>query len=145
MMELVVCKEIPARLPSKKLQALFDLVVRSEGKPRWAAHVNLVICSNARMRNLNRRFRSVDRPTDVLSFNLDGPEEAGDTFGEIYIAWPYVRRQAAQLGRGLEAEFLLLFCHGLMHLFGYDHDNQPRERAMFDLQASYLNTLRERS
>jgi probable rRNA maturation factor len=145
MMELVVCKEIPVRLPSSRLRRLFDLVVRSEGKPRWAAHVNLVICSDTRIRNLNRRFRKIDRPTDVLSFNLDGPEEAGDTLGEIYIAWPYVRRQAARQGNSLHDEFLLLFCHGLLHLFGHDHDTSTRESAMFERQARHLQELKERS
>ena len=138
-MELKVYKEIPARLPSRKLQELFRRVVRSEGKTRWAAHVNLIICSDARIASLNRRFRKIDHPTDVLSFNLDSPEAAGDTFGEIYIAWPYLRRQAAGLRRGVHEEFLLLVCHGLLHLFGHDHDNRARERAMFERQTRYLN------
>ncbi len=144
-MELKIYKEIPARLPSQQLQELFGRVVRSEGKSRWAAHVNLIVCSDARIASLNQRFRGIDRPTDVLSFNLDSPEEAGDTFGEIYIAWPYIRRQAAGLGRGLHEEFLLLVCHGLLHLFGHDHDMPAREAAMFKRQARYLKSGKGRN
>lgn len=137
-MDLVVCKEIPARLPSARIHKAFDLVVQAEARPSWAAHVNLIVCSNARIKGLNRQFRGIDRPTDVLSFNLDEPKDAGDTFGEIYIALPYVRRQAEQLERPFQSELLLLFCHGLLHLFGYDHDTAKRERDMFALQARYL-------
>jgi probable rRNA maturation factor len=140
-MDLVICKEIPVRLPSSHLRRLFDMVVRVEARPSWAAHVNLIVCSNARIRGLNRQFRDTDRPTDVLSFNLDGPEEGGDTFGEIYIALPYVRRQAAQMKRSLQSELLLLFCHGLLHLFGHDHDTAHREREMFERQSRFLTAV----
>lgn len=141
-MRLVVFKETRARLPIGHIRLLFDLVVRRENRAGIANQVNLVICTDLRIRSLNRRFRRIDRATDVLSFNLDSSDGVDPVLGEIYIAAPYARRQARRLGHGLYDEYLLLFCHGLLHLFGHDHDTVKRERAMFDLQTRYLSGLR---
>jgi len=140
-MRLEVFKETPARLPIRRLKRLFDMVIRSEGRPGWRGSVNLVICTDARLRSLNRRFRAHDRATDVLSFNIDRPDQPGAVFGEIYIAAPSVRRQARAHGRGVFGEYLLLVCHGLLHLTGYDHDTRSKERVMFSRQAHYLERL----
>lgn len=140
-MKLVICRETPARLPTARLRRLFDRVVQAEVGRNRAATVNLIICSDTRIRSLNRRFRSIDRATDVLSFCLDSLDAADDVLGEIYISMPYVRRQAASLGRGVFEEIILLFCHGMLHLFGYDHDTKRREHAMFERQSRYLKIL----
>jgi probable rRNA maturation factor len=143
-MRLAVFKETRARLPIGHIRRLFDLVARRENRAGITNQVNLVICTDSRIRSLNRRFRSIDRATDVLSFNLDSSDGVDLVLGEIYISAPYARRQAHRLGRGLYDEYLLLFCHGLLHLFGHDHDTVKRERAMFDLQTRYLNALRHK-
>ena len=143
-MKLLVYKETRARLPISRIRKLFDLVVRREGKAADTGQINFIICSDARIRNLNRRFRGIDRATDVLSFNLDPAGGADQVWGEVYIAAPYARRQARRSGHGLYDEYLLLFCHGLLHLFGYDHDTAKRERVMFDFQTYYLNKLRRK-
>jgi probable rRNA maturation factor len=141
-MRLVVFKETRARLPIGRIRRIFDLVVRGEGRAGTAGQVNLIVCSDYRIRNLNRRFRGIDRVTDVLAFNLDISAGVDQVFGELYISAPCTRRQARRLGRGLYDEYLLLFCHGLLHLFGHDHDTVKRERAMFVLQTCYLDELR---
>ncbi len=141
-MRLDVFKDTPVRLPAQKLIRLFEMVTAREGKKAWRGTVNLVLTTDRGITDLNRQYRSLDQPTDVLSFNIDPPEEAEATFGEIYISVPYVRRQARQYGRGIWDEFLLLFCHGLLHLFGYDHASQQDEAAMFGRQQDYLKRLR---
>jgi len=143
-MRLAVFKETRARLPVARIRRLFDAVVRREGRGISTGQVNLVICSDSRIRSLNRRFRQIDRATDVLSFNLDSSGGVDQVLGELYISAPFTRRQARRLGHGLYDEYLLLFCHGLLHLFGYDHETVKRERIMFDLQARYLNSLRRK-
>jgi len=143
-MRLVVFKETRARLPIGRIRRLFSVLVRGESKAGTSGQINLIICTDSRIRSLNRRFRGIDRATDVLSFNLDSLGRVDSILGEIYISAPYATRQAHRLGRGLYDEYLLLFCHGLLHLFGHDHDIEKRERAMFDLQTRYLNALRRK-
>ncbi len=140
-MQLKVFKETPARLPTGRLRRLFDTVVKREGRSGWQATVNLVITDDRRIRTLNHRFRLLNRPTDVLSFNIDPPQHADAVFGEIYISAPTVRRQAQHMGHGLWEEYLLLFCHGLLHLFGHDHASKADERVMFNREKRYLDRL----
>lgn len=140
-MRLSIFKETGVRLPVRQLHRLFQIVMAGESRPGWRAAVNLVLIDNPSMRRLNNEYRSVDRPTDVLSFNIDPPEDPDGVFGEIYLSAPYVRRQAADHSHGVWTELLMLFCHGLLHLFGHDHASKAEEAAMFSRQAAYLEKL----
>jgi probable rRNA maturation factor len=72
--------------------------------------VNLVIIGEARMRKLNKKYRKINRVTDVLAFD----------YGEIFICLPQARKQAKQLGNILKKELAILLIHGILHLTGYD-------------------------
>ena len=139
-MRLSVYKETPTRVPISGIRTLFDTVVEDEGDPDWPGRVNLVLTGDKRLQELNRQFRAKDRPTDVLSFNIDPPDEDG-VFGEIYISVPYASRQAADYGGTLREEYLRLFCHGLLHLFGYDHMKKADAARMEKRQETLLNSL----
>ena len=80
--------------------------------------VNVRITSNRDLRELNRRFRRKDKPTDVLSFPSAMPELAGD----IAISADIAAANAADLGHSTETELKILILHGLLHLAGYDHE-----------------------
>jgi probable rRNA maturation factor len=142
---LEVFKATRARLPISRMRRLFEMVVRRERRTRLPGQINLIICSDAHIRSLNRKFRGIDRATDVLSFSLDSPRGTDQVQGELYISAPFTRRQARHLRRSVYDEYLLLFCHGLLHLFGHDHDTLKRERAMFALQEKYLEAMGSRS
>ncbi len=82
------------------------------------------------MRSLNRRFRGIDRTTDVLSFSLREGAFGGlrpDVLGDIVISVPRAQRQAREAGHPLVREIELLLIHGLVHLLGYDHERGPSE------------------
>ncbi|MCB2156027.1 rRNA maturation RNase YbeY [bacterium] len=104
---------------------------------RWeGAGLSVLFCSDARMRALNLEFRHIDKATDVLSFpNADDAEELrGEPepyLGDLAIALPYTARQAAEHGRAVADEVALLLAHGLLHLLGWDHDTEDREKAMW--------------
>ncbi len=138
-MRLQIFKDVQTRVPRKRLFRLFDSIVGGEAEEHWAADVNLVLIDDARMKMLNQQFRDKDRSTDVLSFVLDGPEAEGDTFGEIYISVPTAARQAGEYGASVTEEFLRLFGHGLLHLFGYDHIKEEEEVLMKAREEVYLS------
>lgn len=142
MMKLDIFKDTDARIPRSRIQRLFNRVVKAEGHARKRGNVNLIITDNKGIRNLNRQFRSLDKATDVLSFNLDGGKEPGSTLGEIYLSAEYARAQAESHDRSIWDEYTLLVCHGLLHLFGYDHADLRQEKAMFALQEKYLKGRR---
>lgn len=77
---------------------------------------------------LNRQYRGKDRPTDVLAFPAGGP--SGPLLGDVIVSVPTARKQAKARSRSLTAEITMLIAHGLLHLVGYDHQNDADERAM---------------
>ena len=85
--------------------------------------VDVRITSSRELRNLNRRFRRKDKPTDVLSFPSAIPGVAGD----IAISGEIAAASAADVGHSPETELKLLILHGLLHLAGYDHESDNGE------------------
>ena len=78
------------------------------------------------IRELNRRYRNRDTPTDVLSFPL-ADEVCPDLLGDVVISVDTLRRQARQRKRSVADELLRLLIHGILHLLGYDHEVSPAE------------------
>lgn len=114
--------------PSVRRVAGWAEAVLSAAAPRRAGSVSVLLCGDARMRRLNREFRKVDRPTDVLSF----PAEVPGLLGDVAIDVPYAARQARRRGHALDREVQLLLAHGVLHLLGHDHETDDGE--MFRLQ-----------
>ncbi len=140
-MKLNLYKQVEVRLPRARLLRLFDTVYRRESPASRHGHVNLVFTTDARLRQLNRQYRGKDKPTDVLSFNIDEPKSAESVFGEIYISVPIARKQAAGYGAPLSEELLRLACHGFLHLLGYDHHKSADERVMKNREDRYLKQV----
>ena len=82
--------------------------------------VELVITSNEEIQVINREYRDIDKPTDVLSFPYEDMPMA--PLGSIVISIDYVQSKAKEFGHSEDDEFTLLFIHGLLHLLGYDHE-----------------------
>ena len=99
----------------------------------------VAVTSNARVRLLNRRFRSIDRATDVLSF----PSSEPDYLGDIVIAGGVARQQARQCRHSLKTELRVLALHGLLHLLGYDHDGDQGRMARVEARLRRKGGLRE--
>lgn len=78
------------------------------------------------MQTLNRRYRRMDRSTDVLAFPAPGRTAAG-FLGDIAISVPYAARQARKAGESLARELDRLLLHGFLHLLGYDHETDRGE------------------
>jgi len=142
-MKLVIFKETKIRLPAKRLRKLFELITEEEGDPEWQSLVNVVFITDSKIRRLNREYLGRDQTTDVMSFNLDSPGEKEGVFGEIYISAGTALRQASRYGGALSEELLHLFCHGLLHLFGYDHVGKRQASLMEPREQYYLNRLEE--
>lgn len=100
----------------------------------------------AAIHDLNREYRGVDKPTDVLAFALeDVPGEAGEEaprlLGDVVVAVDVANEQARARGHDLDAELALLSVHGLLHLLGEDHDTPQRQSKMWARQIELLRVL----
>jgi probable rRNA maturation factor len=110
--------------------------------------VTLALVDDARIHQLNRDYRNIDRPTDVLSFSqIEGatpfvPAPSGRlALGDVIVSLETARRQAAELGHGMDYELSLLAAHGALHLLGYDHQTDKDEARMNTLTRQTLTTL----
>ena len=111
--------------------------------------VALTFVDDATIHELNKQYRGIDQPTDVLSFamNDSNGEEIDISFvqakvpqllGDIIISVPTARRQSEDYGHSLEREIGFLFVHGFLHLIGYDHQDAVAEKEMFAKQEQIL-------
>jgi len=86
--------------------------------------LGILVAGDRMVRRLNRQYRDVDRPTDVLAFPQDpayGPVDTPRLLGDVVVSADRARRQARCAGRPLRDELMLLVAHGVLHLLGYDH------------------------
>lgn len=107
--------------------------------------VNLLLTGDQRVQTLNREYRGIDQPTDVLSFSqLEGeagfvaPPSAALALGDVVISLETARRQAAQEAHSLAWEVCHLAVHGALHLLGYDHQTDEQEAEMNGLAHTAL-------
>lgn len=119
-----------------------------EGGRRGRWSVALLLADDDVLQHLNRSFRGHDAPTDVLSFDADpkAPRTGGPNYlGDIAISVPRVVAQAEAHGHGLAREFAYLVVHGVLHLFGHDHDvdaDQARMRVVEEAALARLGLTR---
>ena len=135
-MRLYIYKAAAVRVPRRRLQQLFDRITSSERGGKGG--VNIIFTGDRELHRLNKQYRRIDKTTDVLSFNLDDEAGEGEVFGEIYISVATAERQAREYGTGLADELLRLSCHGLLHLFGYDHHRRDEAAEMRRREEKYL-------
>ena len=123
----------------------------------YEPEVNLTLVDNEGIHAINKEFREIDRPTDVLSFPMLSYENAGDfskleddyddnfnpdtgeiMLGDIVISMDKVWEQAENYGHSREREYAFLIAHSMLHLFGYDHMEEEERKDMEKRQEEIL-------
>ncbi|WP_296328630.1 rRNA maturation RNase YbeY [uncultured Acidaminococcus sp.] len=138
---------IPEELEADLTKAM-NVVAELEGlSPQTEVDITLV--DDAAIHELNRTYRGIDRPTDVLSFALDEGEEEPEVdddeiehlLGDVIISAPTAVRQGEEYGHGLEREMTYLAVHGMLHLLGYDHMEEKDKLIMRKREEEVLRRL----
>jgi probable rRNA maturation factor len=136
----IVSHREPEPLDLTAFERLAEFVLDREEAPTYA-ELSIAIVDLAEMTELNTKYRGKEGPTDVLSFECDDlcaaePDEPV-TLGDVVIAPEIAEIQAEEYGHTVEQELNLLLVHGILHLLGYDHEDdsdagvmQARERAL---------------
>ena len=107
------------------------------------ASCSIIIVDNDYIHKLNKEYRGINRPTDVISFALEDdktmviPDEIR-LLGDIYISIDKAKEQAKEYGHSLERELCFLAVHGIYHLLGYDHEKEEAAEIMFKKQEEVL-------
>ncbi len=144
--------------PETVARIVIEEALEYEGCP-FEAEVNLLLTTDEEIHAMNREFRQIDAPTDVLSFpmleyqvpgDFSGFEEAEDAFnpesgelllGDIVISKDKVLKQAEEYGHSPKREFAFLIAHSMLHLFGYDHMEEDERLVMEQKQREILERV----
>ena len=110
--------------------------------------VSLVFTDSVTVRQLNRDYRGLDKPTDVLAFHMLPQKKADFSFalppngvtrlGEVIISYPQAAEQAKEQAHSPERELALLIIHGILHLLNYDHEEPDEESEMREKERQLL-------
>lgn len=126
------------------LRTAVTVTLRHE-KHKPPAEITLLLTDDDQLKTLNKEYRGINAPTDVLSFEagetMPGMDEDEGYLGDIVISVPTAERQAKQGDHSLKAELQLLAVHGTLHLLGYDHEEPDEKDHMWWAQASILAQL----
>jgi probable rRNA maturation factor len=157
LLEVEVISEYENGLPIQDVESFLDKILQAaadyEDIEGYQVAISLV--DDAKIHQLNREFRGIDRPTDVLSFALQeqGEDEPWfdiemeqeveyfDSLGDIVISIDTCKRQAEEYGHSFERELAFLAVHGFLHLVGYDHETEEEEKDMFRRQDDILKMV----
>lgn len=139
------------------LIALLEVILQKAGEAEGVTdgEVDLTFVDDEQIHELNREYRGIDRPTDVLSFAMneitndeleiiyeleegEELESVPDVLGDIIISVPRAKLQSEEYGHSLERELGFLFVHGFLHLLGYDHQDEASEAEMMGKQEAVL-------
>jgi probable rRNA maturation factor len=143
-----------------------DRAYRQSGRTQWlrsaaqaalaqvqlahAVELSIRLTNDAELHHLNLRYRSIDKPTDVLSFGSEAwrdgirADEAiaqPEYFGDLVISMDRCIAQAQAGRHSVDEELALLVAHGTLHLLGYDHDTAARKKRMWAQQAKALTLM----
>jgi probable rRNA maturation factor len=132
-------EELRGLVDEERVRRIAQTVLKAEG----VAHpyeVSLVFTDSEKVKQLNRDYRGVNEPTDVLAFYML-PQKGADfpfalppdgvtRLGEVIISYPQAAEQAKEQGHSLQRELALLVIHGILHLLDYDHEEPEEESKM---------------
>lgn len=129
--------------PARRAHAAAEAALRHwlQAPPPAGAELAVVLADDAMVRDLNRRFRGKDAPTNVLSFPAADPAIADGPLGDVILARETCRREAAEQGKPLDHHLAHLVVHGVLHLVGYDHEADDEAERMEAAERAILRGL----
>ena len=141
--------ELDMLLPTEEIEDAVACTMAHEGITR-PVEVSVSFVDDEEMRGLNRAWRDIDAPTDVLSFECDSPfdedipEDEPVELGDVILAPGVIAAQAPQFDATPAEECRLMLVHGLLHLLGFDHLDDEEAAAMEEREAEILRELARR-
>ena len=137
--DVFVREEFLGVVDKQLVRRIARIVLKAEGVA-LPYEVSLVFTDSKTVQQLNRDYRGVDEPTDVLAFYMLSQKETDDSFalppdgvtrlGEVVISYPQAVIQAKEQGHSTEKELALLIIHGILHLLSYDHEGTAEASKM---------------
>jgi len=140
--DLQVAVEPAPDIAIQNLDAAVTALLAVTGDERLQGEICVRICDEDESRQLNTLYRNIDKPTNVLSFPADdGVHREVGLLGDLAVCWPVVTRQAQDQDKTVGEHFAHLFVHGVLHLLGFDHENDEEAVRMEAVEVRSLAQL----
>lgn len=141
--------------PNKEYDELINKVInecfKTAGLDKLKLYISITLTVPEVIQETNKKYRNIDKPTDVLSFPmfekqeieymLKNGYEVEDVLGDLIISIPKVKEQAVEYGHGFERELAYMIVHGFYHLMGFDHMEENDKKEMREKEDAVLNKL----
>ena len=135
---------MPDEWTADTMKAAAEAALSEEGI-RGEAEISVSFVDLDEIHRLNREYRGVDSPTDVLSFPMyergEIPSGGVIELGDVVICEDRARQQAEEFGHSYERELIYLFVHSVFHLLGYDHEDEEEKKEMRAKEELVMNRL----
>jgi probable rRNA maturation factor len=154
-MDLEIYDETKSKVPQKHIDLIKDILEYAGKYINLAENTEMSVTfvNNDRIQQINKKYRGVDRATDVISFAIEDDSddfpiimddsmqaEIPKNIGDIFVSIDKVAEQAEFLNHSYERELGFLVVHGFLHLNGYDHMKPEDEAVMFPLQRKIMDS-----
>lgn len=129
------------------IDQVFEACFKEEGLYNSKMYISIILTDEDGIHKINKEYRNIDRPTDVLSFPMFQPDEIEEAktreevLGDIIVCIPIVKKQAVEYEHSIEREFAYMLVHGFYHLMGYDHMIEADKVIMRAKEETILNKL----
>ncbi|MFH1291901.1 MAG: rRNA maturation RNase YbeY [bacterium] len=141
MIEVDFTKTVECIWNHKKINEIVLHIAKRVARLKGCVEINIV--GEQAMKKINRCYRGLDKPTDVLAFAWQ--EDVfikTENLGQIYVCYPQIKRQAKHFQTTVKEEFVRILVHGLLHLVGYDHQSEMQAGKMFALQENIVKEIK---
>ena len=129
------------------INKVFEACFKEENLYDYKIYISIVLTNEQNIQKINKEYRNIDKPTDVLSFQMFEKEEIEqakineEVLGDIVVCMPIVKKQAVEYAHSEEREFAYMLVHGFYHLMGYDHIEEEDKKEMRRKEENILNKL----
>lgn len=135
--------EVEEYFEEEKIKEYIEYILKNEKENfnEKDFYVSFMLTTNEVIHQINKEYRNMDRPTDVISFAYNETENVGpvEIVGDIIISIDKVREQAKEFGHTDKREFYYLLTHGILHILGYDHIIEDEKKVMREKEERYLS------
>ncbi len=130
-------KRVKCPWTENEIKKVFKII---QNKTKKAGELEVNIVGDKEIKDLNFRYRGKNKVTDVLSFAWQEDKTIKtDSFGQIYICYPQIVRQAKEVGVKTKEEFVRMLAHGFLHIIGHDHVEKKEAEVMFKIQEEVVS------
>lgn len=145
----IIFENTDPHLIDKKLFKNITTHLINEENVDFNIEIGLTFVSKKEMKEINRINRNIDEPTDIISLPLFSGKDDLEEFsghsesillGDIFMCLEKIKDDAAEDSLDFSEYVLEVYCHGLLHLLGYEHDNDDKYKKMIDLQRKYARS-----